>query len=299
MLFDSVIIGHITKDFNTDCDGVTLEQPGGAVLYSSASAYALGHKVAAVTKLPESDKARLDALKVDKENIFCNWCESSSVMVNVYLTPDRERRNSICRSVGTPFTDADLPQAETKIYHFAGLVYGDFDGELIKAAAQKAKVAVDVQGFLRHVNKTDGTMYFEDWADKKELLPYITYLKTDAAEAEILTGTADRYEAAKIMHSWGAKEIVITHNTEVLAFDGNQFYTCPIRARNLSGRTGRGDTTFAAYICERLNADIPSSLLTATATVSLKMETPGPFSASRKDVEEYINNFYSDIKERF
>ena len=55
----------------------------------------------------------------------------------------------------------------------------------------------------------------------------------------------------------------------------------------------------AAYICERLNADIPSSLLTATATVSLKMETPGPFSASRKDVEEYINNFYSDIKERY
>lgn len=296
MPFDSIIIGHITNDFNTDCDGVTLEQPGGAVLYSSASAHALGHKVAAVTKLPESDKDRLSALKVDRENIFCSWCDSPSVMVNVYLTPDRERRNSTCRSIGTPFTAHDLPDVKTSIYHFAGLVYGDFDGGLIKAAAEKAKVAVDVQGFLRHVNKENGTMYFEDWADKKELLPYITYLKTDAAEAEILTGTADRKEAAKIMHSWGAKEIVITHNTEVLVYDGNEFYTCPIRARNLSGRTGRGDTTFAAYICERLTNDIFSSLLTAAAAVSLKMETPGPFGGSRKDVEDYINKFYSDIK---
>ena len=296
MRFDSIIIGHITNDYNTDCDGVTLEQPGGAVLYSSASAYALGHRVAAVTKLPESDKARLNALKIEKENIFCTPCESPSVMVNIYLTPDRERRNSTCRSVGTPFTADDLPKADTAIYHFAGLVYGDFDGSLIKTAAAKTKVAVDVQGFLRHVNKADGTMYFEDWADKKELLPYITYLKTDAAEAEILTGTADRREAAKIMYSWGAKEIVITHNTEVLAYDGKEFYACPIRARNLSGRTGRGDTTFAAYICERLTNGIFSSLLTATATVSLKMETPGPFGGSREDVEEYINRFYSDIK---
>lgn len=294
MNYDSIIIGHITMDINTDSDGVTVKQEGGAVLYSSASAFALGHRVAAVTKLPEKDKARLNALKLDKEDVFCTYCESPSNMVNIYLTPDRERRNSTCSSIGTPFTAADLPDVQTEIYHFAGLVFGDFDGSLIKAAAQKAKVAVDVQGFLRHVNRDNGSMYFEDWAEKKELLPYIHFLKTDAAEAEILTGTADRRKAAEIMYSWGAKEIVITHNTEVLVYDGEQVYTCPIRARNLSGRTGRGDTTFAAYICERLKNDIPSSLLTATATVSLKMETPGPFGGTREDVEKYINNFYKD-----
>ena len=295
MKYDSIIIGHITMDINTDSDGVTVNQEGGAVLYSSASAFALGHRVAAVTKLPERDKGRLNALKLDKEDVFCTYCDSPSNMVNIYLTPDRERRNSTCSSVGTPFCANDLPDAETEIYHFAGLVFGDFDGGLIKAAAEKAKVAVDVQGFLRHVNRESGKMFFEDWAEKKELLPYIHFLKTDAAEAEILTGTADRKKAAEIMYSWGAKEIVITHNTEVLVYDGRSFYTCPIRARNLSGRTGRGDTTFAAYICERLTKDIPSSLLTATATVSLKMETPGPFGGKREDVDRYINEFYSDI----
>ena len=88
------------------------------------------------------------------------------------------------------------------------------------------------------------------------MLPYIRFLKTDAAEAEILTGTDDRVAAAKMLYDWGAKEILITHNSEVLVYDGKEIYTCPIKARNLSGRTGRGDTTFAGYITERQRAGI-------------------------------------------
>ena len=148
---------------------------------------------------------------------------------------------------------------------------------------------------VRHDYSTDektGEMFFEDWKEKRELLPLISYLKTDAAEAEILTGLTDRAEAAKLLHRWGAKEVLITHNTEVLAYDGSEIYTCPIRARNLSGRTGRGDTTFAAYLTERLHADVPTALRVATATVSLKMETPGPFRGTRADVEAYIGAFY-------
>ena len=127
---------------------------------------------------------------------------------------------------------------------------------------------------------------------QKELLPLMDYFKTDAAEAEILTGLTDRAEAAKVLYDWGAKEILITHNTEVLVYDGHEIYTCPIKARNLSGRTGRGDTTFAGYINERLTKDIPTALQTATALVSLKMETPGPFTGTRQDVEDYIKLMY-------
>ena len=135
-------------------------------------------------------------------------------------------------------------------------------------------------------------MVYRDWAEKKEMLPYVRFLKTDAAEAEILTGTDDRVAAAKMLYDWGAKEILITHNTEVLVYDGKAVYTCPIKARNLTGRTGRGDTTFAGYINERLTQDIPTALQTATALVSLKMETPGPFKGTRRDVENYIKEFY-------
>lgn len=293
--YSSAIIGHITMDTNTDHLDHTVDIVGGAVVYSSASAHALGHTVAAVTKVAPKDSGRLDSFTIPAEDIFCTFSEKSTTMANKYFTPDKEKRICRCSSKGDAFTLADIPELEADIYHLAGLVYGDFNGEIIKALAAKAPLAVDVQALLRHVNE-DGSMFFEDWSEKKELLPYISYLKTDAAEAEILTGLTDRFEAAKMLCSWGAKEVCITHNTEVLAYDGRDFFTCPIRARNLSGRTGRGDTTFAAYINERLTRSIKESLLTATATVSLKMETPGPLKCTRADIEAYINEFYADVK---
>lgn len=291
--YDTLVIGHITVDHDTDWQGNKTAIAGGAVLYSSASAYALGHKVAALTKVAPEDMSRLDNFTLPQEDIYCVDSRQSTTMSNHYMTPDKERRVSACTSKGNPFTLADIPELEASIYHFAGLVYGDFSNELMKALTERGPIAVDVQACLRNVNP-DGSMFFKDWDDKLEMLPYITYLKTDAAEAEIMTGTADRREAAKMLVAWGAKEVLITHNTEALAYDGKAFYTCPLRPRNLSGRTGRGDTTFCAYINERLSNGIAESLLTAAATVSLKMETPGPFKGNRRDVEDYIREFYGD-----
>lgn len=290
--YDSVIIGHISKDINIDHEDKLVEMHGGAVIYSSASAYALGHRVAAVTKISADDSDCLNSFTVPREDVYVSFCEESTSIRNKYYTADKERRDCTCLSQGAPFTVKDIEGIEGDIYHLAGLIYGDFSDGLIRQCADRGAVAVDVQGLLRHADKQSGNMYFEDWAAKKEILPYITFLKTDAAEAEILTGTDDRKRAAEMLFDWGAKEILITHNTEVLAFDGKDFYTCPIKSRNLSGRTGRGDTTFAAYINERLNNDVASSLLIATATVSLKMETPGAFKGTRADVEDYIRRFY-------
>ena len=115
---------------------------------------------------------------------------------------------------------------------------------------------------------------------------------TDAAEAKSLTGLDDRAAAALQLYDWGAREIMITHNTEVLIYDGKQIYTCPIVARNLSGRTGRGDTCFAGYITERLRPDVPTALQYAAALVSRKMEPPGPFQGTRADVMAYIKEMY-------
>ena len=291
--YDSVIIGHITEDINIDHEDNTVHICGGAVLYASASAFALGHTVAAVTKLAAADSARLEQFTIPREDVFAVSCERSTTIRNKYFTADKERRDCVCLSRGTPFTMDDLPkELDGQIYHFAGLIVGDYADDMIPLCAKKGAVAVDVQGCLRHADPETGRMYFEDWKAKKELLPYITYLKTDAAEAEILTGTADRAAAAKILHGWGAKEILITHNTEVLAYDGGAIHTCPIRARNLSGRTGRGDTTFGAYLNERLQSDVPTALETATATVSLKMETPGPLRADRAEILAYLRRFY-------
>ena len=66
--------------------------------------------------------------------------------------------------------------------------------------------------------------------------------------------------------------------------------------QEISADVQAGDTTFAAYMTERLHHSMKDSLLYATATVSNKMEIPGPYKGTRADVDKYIEEFYSDIK---
>ena len=250
-----------------------------------------GSKTALFTKLNPADADVEKRFENSNADLYWKPSTATCSIRNQYFTADKEKRTCTSMGVCDPFQFEELPDIDTKIYHFAGLVYGDFDGELFEKAAKQGKVAVDVQCLLRHV-EADKTMAFHDWDEKLKYLPCIDYLKTDAAEAEILTGLSDRAEAAKLLYSWGAREIMITHNTEVLIYDGKEIYTCPIKARNLTGRTGRGDTTFAGYITERLRTGISEALQYCTALVSLKMETPGPFMGTREDVLEYIREFY-------
>ena len=155
MKYDVLTIGHISLDYNIDYLDNQIIEIGGAVIYSSAAAYALGHKVGAVTKLAKKDDDRLKALVIPKEDIFCTDSEYSTSIRNKYFTADKERRSCTCISQADPFTINDIPNVDSKIYHFAGLIFGDFDGELIKSLSQRGKVAVDVQATLRHQDRND------------------------------------------------------------------------------------------------------------------------------------------------
>lgn len=289
--YDILIIGPVSLDHNIDYLGNERKELGGAVVASGFAAARSGSKTALFTKLNPADADVEKRFENSNADLYWKPSTTTCSIRNQYFTADKEKRTCTSMGVCDPFQFEELPDIDTKIYHFAGLVYGDFDGELFEKAAKHGKVAVDVQCLLRHV-EADKTMAFHDWDEKLKYLPCIDYLKTDAAEAEILTGLSDRAEAAKLLYSWGAREIMITHNTEVLIYDGKEIYTCPIKARNLTGRTGRGDTTFAGYITERLRTGISEALQYCTALVSLKMETPGPFMGTREDVLEYIREFY-------
>ena len=58
--------------------------PGDSIRPSSASAYALGHRVAAVTKIADKDMDRLEQFTIPKEDIYCLPSERSTDMVNIY-----------------------------------------------------------------------------------------------------------------------------------------------------------------------------------------------------------------------
>ena len=289
--FDIMILGQLSLDINTDFDKRTERVIGGAVLCSGFAADASGAKVAVLAKGNRSIADPVEAFR-RRPNIAVYPVDSPSCtsISNTYLTADRERR--VCKAIShiEPYRPEDFPAQTASISHIAGLMVGDIGEDCIDFASGLGMVAVDVQCLLRR--DEGGEMVFRDWPLKLQYLPKIRFLKTDAAEAEILTGLSDRRAAAKQLYDWGAQEIMITHNTEVIVYDGRKVCSAPLKPRNLSGRTGRGDTTFAAYLAKRLRGGIEEAVLYAAALVSLKMETPGPFLGTEADVREYIAAFY-------
>jgi len=289
--YDLMILGPATRDVNIDYTGAEDRSIGGAVTFCTPAARSANSSVFAAVKIAPADTDIIEAFRMPSEDIALLPSEKTTLMRNEYFTADRERRNSSCPAQSDPILPGEVPDVPCKLYHLAGLLYGDFPNELIEYLHERGMVSTDAQGFLRH--NENGTLCFRDWADKLKYLPYLDFLKTDAAEAEILTGLTDRVAAAKQLYDWGAKEIVISHNAEMLAYNGKELCTFPVKARNLSGRTGRGDTTFGAYLAMRMaGAGLREALLYATACVSLKMETPGIFTGTRADVEAYIASFY-------
>ena len=266
MKYDLMLIGPATRDINIDYTGQEVREIGGAVFFCAYAAAAASANLFASVKIHPDDTDVLDAFHLDSDHIAVLPAQCTTLMQNTYFTADRERRKAECLAQSDAITPDQIPDVDCGLYHLAGLLYGDFPNE----------------------------MNFHDWKDKLTYLPYFDFLKTDAAEAEILTGLTDRRAAAKQLYEWGAKEILISHNSEMLVYDGKDYYTCPVKARNLSGRTGRGDTTFGAYLAKRMmGVSIPDALLFATAAVSLKMETPGPLQGPEQAVLDYIKEFYA------
>jgi len=289
--YDFFVIGHISLDEN-----IYLQKKernvGGAVLYSSSVYSSLGQKVALLTKLSPFDYQYISQINISEENIYLIPSKKTTSIRNLYLDESREKRVSTALATADPILITDIPENMTaRVIHLASLIYGEYQPELIQLLSGKGKIAVDVQGFLRNVGR-NGKLVYKNWESKEFQFPYIDYLKTDAAEAEYLTGEKNTRKAAEILYQWGAKEIIITHNREVLVYDGLNFFHYPLKPKNLSGRTGRGDTCFSSYLSERIDKNINQSLLFAVALTSIKLANPGPFKGSREEVELFIRENY-------
>ena len=278
---DITMIGHISRDIMI-YKGDEVRLTGGPVIYSSAAAARSGKKIQVITRASKDAESELDGMRSDGVQVIRLDSGATTSIENIYFSADKEKRKVTLLAQADPFTIESMPETNSTIYHLAGLFRGEIPDEFIPWLEKKGKVGIDAQGLLRC--REEGKLLFKDWASKKELLPLISYLKTDAAEAEILTGETDREKAAYILASWGAKEVMVTHNTEVILLVDGKIHRAPFTPSNLSGRTGRGDTTFAAYLAWRLDHDPEESVHYAAALCSIKMESPGPFADTVEDV---------------
>jgi len=292
--YDITFVGHMCYDEIIPFGGKPDIAPGSAVLCGAMVAARVGRKVAAVVKMAEKDENILQPMKdVGVDTFLIPSAETTFSRVLHESANVDERKLTLVKSAGL-ISINDVPQLDSTCVHMAGISDTEFDMALMKGLkARGYSLSTDMQSFVRHVTPVTHDVEFSDVANKKEIAAMMDKLKLDVVEARILTGTEDLEQAGAIVESWGCPETLITQSQGVLARVKGKTYYEKFSNRNVSGRTGRGDTTFAAYLSWRLNHDVRESLKFAAALVSIKMETPGPFKGTLEDVAKRLKGKHS------
>ena len=291
--YDITFIGHMCYDEIIPFEGEKHIAPGSAVLCGAMVAGRIGKKVAAVVKMSPKDEHILKAMQDVGVDTYMIPSEDTTYSQVLHESANMDERTlTLVKSAGL-INISDVPELETRCAHLAGISDTEFDMDLIKGLkARGYSLSTDMQSFVRHVTPSR-VIEYSDVANKKEIAAVMDKLKLDVVEARILTGTDDLEKAAIIVESWGCPEILITQSEGVLARVNGKTYYEKFSNSNVTGRTGRGDTTFSAYLSQRLENEVAKSLKFAAALVSIKMESPGPFSGTLEDVYQRINEKHS------
>ena len=290
-VYDVVCIGNYTKDTIVSPTGITYVD-GGAVNYSAHAAARLGAKVAVVTHLASEDERVVE--KFTQFGIDClpTYTPLSTCMRLEYPTTNPDVRTLSVTGTAGSITAKEVEELQTKSAVIGSSLRGEVGLDVVKALHKKdILVAADVQGYVRVLHEQELT--YEPWDEMAETLSYLSVLKTDAVEAEYLTGKSDIYEAAQAFAAMGPNEVVLTHKEGVLVYADGEFFDRRFYPQNMDGRSGRGDTCVGSYMSMRLIKSPAEASIWAAAVTSLKMENQGPFNRTLAEVEALIHSKYN------
>jgi sugar/nucleoside kinase (ribokinase family) len=289
-MYDVVCVGNFTMDTIVSASATRIV-PGGACNYGAHAARALGLRTAAVTRLARKDEnvvRELERIGVDVRVTYT--AESTSLHLEYPSDNPDDRTLTVTANAGS-FTPQEVAGVETRAAVLGPSFHGEVGLDVIRALTRPGTVlAIDVQGYIRRV--TDGHVAYAQWEERRQVLPLVTILKTDAVESEFLTGESDIYKAAKILHGEGPQEVLLTHRDGVLVFDGKRSYEASFIPAKLVGRSGRGDTCLASYVSRRLIDPPAEAILWAAALTSLKLEAEGPYAGDYSTVERFVAERY-------
>ena len=292
--YDMVIFGNYTKDTIITSAG-TRYLDGGGFNYGAHAARMLGLNVAAVTRLAQEDQRVVEKLENIGLDVYPFYTPSSTHMVLEYHSANPDDRTLRCAVTAGSFTPDQFESLEAKAFLMNGSIRGEIPLEVVRSLRRKDTLLVaDLQGFIRII-APDTTLLHAEWPEKEDHLRLVDVLKTDAVEAESLTGESDIKKAASVLAQMGPKEVVLTHKGGILVLADGIFYEAPWRNKSLIGRSGRGDTCIASYITKRLTEPPEVAIIWSAATTSLKMEAEGPFLRDVSDVREFIRKEYEAV----
>ncbi len=286
---DITFIGHMCIDEVHPYGGPVRVAPGSAVLCGALAAARVGCRTAVIARLHPADDALLDPLRAAGVECRLVPAPETSRMQVVHPSPDvDEREMRLLQNAGF-FVPAEIPAIAGRFVHLAGISDREFTLPFMEALKNRGiSLSADLQNIVRQVDPQSRVVSFRDAPDKRRIVALLDRVKLDVVEAKLLTGEDDLEAAARQVASWGCPEVVITRADGVLACVQGEVCFERFTNRNVSGRTGRGDTTFAGYMAWRLEHPPAAALAFAAALVSIKMETPGPFAGTLADVLERL-----------
>lgn len=289
--YDVVSIGNYTKDTIVSSAG-TRYVDGGGYSYAAHAAHLKGLAVAAVTHLAAEDRRSTGALNAKGIAVHIFESPKSTLMRLEYPTSNVDERVLTVASVADPFTPEELAPFQARAFIVNGSARGEATLEVMQSLKAKGGLlCADVQGFVRVVGD-DGRLKYERWREQADILALIDILKTDAVEAEFLTGESDIHKAAAALAAQGPAEIVLTHKDGLQVLADGQYFEAGFHPEELRGRSGRGDTCMGSYVSSRLGSSPAESTIWAASVTSLKMEQEGPVMCSADDVATLIARRY-------
>lgn len=289
-IYDLVCIGNYTKDTIISPDGVKYVD-GGAINYAAHAAVRLGRKVAVVTRLAREDQRVVDKFIHDGIDCYATYTPNSTCMRLEYPTDNPDMRTLSVASTAGSIDNKAVEDIEMRAAAIGTSFRGEVGFDVISSLRDKGVfLGADMQGFVRVLRGQ--RLVNEEWQEMQETLTYFDVLKSDAVEAEFLTGESDIYKAAEIFSHMGAKEIVLTHKEGVLIYAEGNFYPNKFYAQNLNGRSGRGDTCLGAYMAMRSTLNPYQAGIWAAAVTSLKMEKLSPYDRPMEELVTFINDKY-------
>lgn len=290
--YDIAFLGHYTKDTIISKRGTRIVH-GGAFNYGSNVAVRAGLKVAAISRLAKADREVVEALEHAGIDVFVTYTEYSTCLTLEYPTDDPDKRLMYVTSSAGAFIPEEVKDIEAKAFVLGPSLHGEIGLDVLEELRKKDTIiACDVQGYVRA--DVNGNVEYVDWdtAEKREVLARVDILKTDAVEAELITGEADKKKAAAMLFSYGPTEIVLTHKDGVIVYADKTYYEASFTPQEMIGRSGRGDTCIGGYVTKRLSMPPEEACIWAAAVTSLKMEAEGPFRRDISDVEKKIRKNY-------
>jgi sugar/nucleoside kinase (ribokinase family) len=292
--YDIVFIGQFGTGTIVPFKGSPFVEQGSPIFFAAIAASCLGKKIAAVTRISESEEHLLEPMKTAGVNMLVQPGEISQYRI-IFPTANVDERQAFHIKGEEYFSISDIPPIEPCLIHLCCMGPRKFQLDLMRELKARGFIlSVDIQGFVLQTEKETGAIRLKDVPEKKEILGMAHFVKLDAIEAQILTGTNILQDQADILEEWGNSEIIITSSDGVLARKTGKTTFVKFTNRNNQGRMGRGDTVMGSYLARRLDNSVEDSIRFAAALASIKMESIGPFRGSLNDVIERMDRSIPD-----